>query len=292
MIIFQIDRTDLTGRKNATTTQFQLKLDRLCQHLVGCKGAEHELQTVIVHQGNATKGHYITFLKPSGDPHWALFDDDTVQWVQEKGVLDQEATILVYTRPDCMVENETITIPDDGQEDGSPPLERGETRINHPGSATTTTGGNTLEKQGRREPAENTLQPPAPSNLPEMGDHFLYRELLERAHQDPTTQERDLEEAMTGTPNKERQLQEDAKQVQELRAFQDYLHEHGLRETESTVDLTPEAPPLAQTPEVPTTGRPHPVQIGILYLLSSTLSRCDSLKNLGNGRRVRRRKSN
>ncbi len=62
----------------------------------------------------------------------------------------------------------------------------------------------------------------------------------------------------------------------------------------STVDLTPEAPPLAQTPEVPTTGRPQFAQIGILYLLSSTLSRCVSLTNLGSGRRegVRRRKSN
>jgi hypothetical protein len=29
-IIFQIDRVDLTGRKNTTTTQFPLKLDRLC----------------------------------------------------------------------------------------------------------------------------------------------------------------------------------------------------------------------------------------------------------------------
>jgi hypothetical protein len=65
-----------------------------------------------------------------------------------------------------------------------------------------------------------------------MGDHSLHRELLERARQDPATQERNLDEAMTGTPNKERQLQEDAQQVQELRAFQDYLHEHGLREEE------------------------------------------------------------
>jgi len=57
---------------------------------------------------------------------------------------------------------------------------------------------------------------------------------------------------------------------------------------------TPEAPPLAQTPEDPTTGRPQPAQIGILYLLSSTLSRRGSLTNLGSGRRegVRRKQSN
>ncbi len=189
---------------------------------------------MVVHRGNSKKGHYIIFLKPGGGPHWALFDDDTVQWVQEKGVLDQEATILVNTRQDgrCMVENETITIPDDGQVDGSPPLEIGESRINHSGSATTTTGGGTLEKQGTREPPDDTLQPTAPSYPPEMGDHSLFRELLERARQDPAAQEYDPAEAITGPPNKERQQQKDAKQVQELRTFQDYLHEHGVREKE------------------------------------------------------------
>jgi hypothetical protein len=229
MILFQIDRADLTGRKSTTTTQFPLKLDRTCQHLAGCgsKGAEYELQAVVVHQGNAKKGHYITFLKPAGDPHWDFFDDDTVQWVQEKRVLDQEVTILVYTRPDGRAENENITLPDGGQEDGSPPLEIGGTRINPSRSVTTTTGGSTPEKQGTLGQAD-TLQPPAPSNLLQTGDHSLYRELLERARQDPATQKRELEEALTGSSNKERQLQEDATQVQELQAVQDYLHEHGL----------------------------------------------------------------
>ncbi len=75
MVIFQIDRADLKGRKNATTTQFPLKLDRACQHMTGCgsKGAEYELQAVVVHRGNSKKGHYIIFLKPAGGPHWALY---------------------------------------------------------------------------------------------------------------------------------------------------------------------------------------------------------------------------
>jgi hypothetical protein len=115
MIIFQIDRVDLSGRKNTTKTQFPLKLDRQCQILPGCgnKGTEYELQTVSVHQGNSEEGHYITFLKPAGGPHWVLFDDHNVQWVQEERVLTQEATILVYTRPDGNAENRTIIIPDD-----------------------------------------------------------------------------------------------------------------------------------------------------------------------------------
>jgi hypothetical protein len=139
--------------------------------------------------------------------------------------LTQEATILVYTRPDGIAENRTIIIPDDEREERSSPLEMGEARNSHSGQATTTTGDS-------QETVDNTLRPPTPSNPPETGDHPLYRELLERAHLDPATQECDLEEAMTGQPNNERQLQEDAKQVQELRAFKDYLHEHGLQEEE------------------------------------------------------------
>ena len=209
-IILQIDRADLSGRKNATVTQFPRKLDRECQFLAGGgrEGTEYELEAVVVHQGNSTKGHYITFLKPAEGPHWALFDDHNVQWVQEKEVLAQEATILVYTRPDCMVEDETITILDDEQEEGSSPLEMGKERNIHAGrvkeqTPTPTAGGSTLERQDTRELVDDTLQPPASGNLPETGDRSLYRELLERVHQDSTTQERDLEEAMTGTPNKE-----------------------------------------------------------------------------------------
>jgi hypothetical protein len=68
----------------------------------------------------------------------------------------------------------------------------------------------------------------------------------------------------------------------------------GMYSIRTTVDPTLEAPPFAQTPEDPTTGRPQPVQLGISYLLSSTLSRSGNLTNLGIGRRegVRRRKSN
>ncbi len=211
MIIFQIDRVDLSGRKNTTKTQFPLKLDRQCQILAGCgnKGSEYELQSVSVHQGNSEKGHCITFLKPAGGPHWALFDDHNVQWVQEERVLTQEATILVYARPDDIAENRTIIIPDNEREERSSPLEMGTVRNSHSGQATVTIGD-------LQETVDNTLRPPAPSNPPETGNHPLYRELLERAHQDPTTQECDLEETMTGQPNNERQMQEDVKRVQEL----------------------------------------------------------------------------
>jgi hypothetical protein len=55
-IIFQIDRGNLSGRKNTTVMQFPLKLERECQFRARCgnKGTEYELQTVVVHQGDST----------------------------------------------------------------------------------------------------------------------------------------------------------------------------------------------------------------------------------------------
>ncbi len=225
-IIFQIDRATLTGNKNTTGMQFPLKLERECQVIARCgsKGTEYELQEVVVHLVDSKKGHYITYLKPAGGPHWALFDDNIVKWVQEKEVLDQEATILVYTRPDSVVETEPITIPDDGQED------RGPREMGDSGSVTATTGNN-IPGKAVRESAD-TRQSSAPSNRLETRDHSLYRELLERAFQDPVTEESDLVKVMPGPPNRDQQLQEEAKQKLETRVFQDHLQEHGLREEE------------------------------------------------------------
>jgi hypothetical protein len=179
--------------------QFPLKLERECQFIARCgsKGTEYELQALVVHQGDSKKGHYITFLKPAGGPHWALLDDDTAKWVQEKEVLDQEATILVYTRPDDGQEDRshremddsgsivaTIIIPDDGQEG------RNHREMDDAGSVTATTGNNTLGKAVR---GLQTLGNPMLRGTCWKWDHSLYQELLERAFQDPATEESDLE---------------------------------------------------------------------------------------------------
>jgi hypothetical protein len=252
-IIFQIERAYLSGRKNAAVMQFPLKLERECQFIARCgnKGTEYELQAVVVHQGDSKKGHYITFLKPAGGPHWALLNDDTVKWVQEKEVLGQEATILVYTRPDGVVETEAIIIPDDGQEDrshremddsGSAAAttaipdggQEGRSRreMDDAGSIMATTGNNTPGK-AERESADTRQSYAAQGDMLEMGDHSLYQESLERAFQDPAMEESDIKMAMMpGSSSRDRILQEEAKQRQETRVFQDYLQEHELREEE------------------------------------------------------------
>ena len=95
------------------------------------------------------------------------------------------------------------------------------------GSVTTTKGYNKLWKAVRE--SADTQQSYAPGNMMETGDHSLYQELLERAFQDPATEESDLEKVMVpGPSDKDQQLQEEAKQRQETRVFQDYLQEHEL----------------------------------------------------------------
>ena len=80
-------------------------------------------------------------------------------------------------------------------------------------------GEGALEGQDTRVKEDNILQPPASGNLPETGERSLY--------------ELDLGENTTQQLKEERQMQEDAKQEQELQTFQVYLHEHGLKEEET-----------------------------------------------------------
>jgi hypothetical protein len=66
-----------------------------------------------------------------------------------------------------------------------------------------------------------------------VGGHSLYQELLERALQDPGTEESDLEKVMMpGPSSKNQKLQDEVRQRQETRVFRDYLQEHELREGE------------------------------------------------------------
>ncbi len=100
------------------------------------------------------------------------------------------------------------------------------------GSAMATTGNNTPGK-AVRESADTRQSYAAQGDMLEMGDHSLYQELLERAFQDPAMEESDLKTAMMpGSSSKDQKLQEEAKQRQETRVFQDYLQEHELREEE------------------------------------------------------------
>lgn len=49
----------------------------------------YELHGVLVHSGGLDAGHYYAFLKPTKDGHWYRFDDDRVNRVTEKEVLEE-----------------------------------------------------------------------------------------------------------------------------------------------------------------------------------------------------------
>ncbi|KAJ6155470.1 hypothetical protein N7470_006036 [Penicillium chermesinum] len=50
---------------------------------------EYELHGVLVHSGGLDAGHYYAFLKPTKDGHWYRFDDDRVNRVTEREVLEE-----------------------------------------------------------------------------------------------------------------------------------------------------------------------------------------------------------
>ena len=100
-LIFQINRVTMKGQKVTNRTTYPKALDlQRCQPLRGQKtGTHHGLKAVVVHKGSSVgKGHYVVYIQPSHGKSWALFDDQTVKWVQEEEVLAQEASLLIYAR--------------------------------------------------------------------------------------------------------------------------------------------------------------------------------------------------
>ena len=71
-----------------------------CQPFKGQKtGTHHFLKAVVVHKGSSVnRGHYVVYIQPGNSRNWALFDDQTVSWVQEEEALHQAAALLIYSR--------------------------------------------------------------------------------------------------------------------------------------------------------------------------------------------------
>jgi ubiquitin carboxyl-terminal hydrolase 22/27/51 len=56
--------------------------------------ATYTLSAVIVHKGEMSSGHYVSYAREGRD--WFLFDDSKVVLVGEKDVLAAQAYLLVY----------------------------------------------------------------------------------------------------------------------------------------------------------------------------------------------------
>jgi ubiquitin carboxyl-terminal hydrolase 22/27/51 len=56
--------------------------------------AIYTLSAVIVHKGEMSSGHYVSYAREGRD--WFLFDDSKVVLVGEKDVLEAQAYLLVY----------------------------------------------------------------------------------------------------------------------------------------------------------------------------------------------------
>ncbi len=190
---------------------------------------------MVVHQDTSKKGHHSTLLKSSESPHWALFDDHKVQWIQEQQVLVQEATILIYTRPTPKTTNETVTVLVDEQGGGGSPQETNQKWNNHPGCvneqmSTVTSGGSTIDKQDTRVPERMdddissevsvTLEIINDENSPDSGSNSRGN-TGEEAGPKVTSPNMDSQEGMDDdvstailwNPERDLQIREDAKQA-------------------------------------------------------------------------------
>jgi hypothetical protein len=91
----------LKGQKITSNMTYPSALDlQKCQPSKGQKtGTHHFLKAVVVHTGSSVnKGHYVVYIQPTNSRNWALFNDQTVSWVQEEEVLHQRAALLIYSR--------------------------------------------------------------------------------------------------------------------------------------------------------------------------------------------------
>jgi hypothetical protein len=99
--IFQINRVSPKGQKITSNMTYPGALNlQKCQPSKGQKtGTHHFLKAVVVHKGSSVnRGHYVVYIQPGNSRNWALFDDQTVSWVQEEEALHQEAALLIYSR--------------------------------------------------------------------------------------------------------------------------------------------------------------------------------------------------
>lgn len=77
------------GLKNASCCRFPELLD--LESLLGHAGVKYRLHSVLVHTGNAERGHYIVFIRPNmRNNDWFKFDDNSkVVRVSQKAAIDE-----------------------------------------------------------------------------------------------------------------------------------------------------------------------------------------------------------
>ncbi|KAJ5992556.1 ubiquitin C-terminal hydrolase [Penicillium sp. IBT 35674x] len=89
---FEYDLNLLTMMKVNDRHVFPLEFDAapyLSENADKSEPWTYELHGVLVHSGGLDAGHYYAFLKPTKDGHWYRFDDDRVNRVTEKEVLEE-----------------------------------------------------------------------------------------------------------------------------------------------------------------------------------------------------------
>lgn len=120
LLRFEYDYQLGQHRKLNNTYSFDYRLD-LNEFLEKphCSPCSYKLLSILVHSGDNSSGHYVSFINPELDGRWFKFDDEIVGHVAAKDAMDRNfggietddystfntsAYMLFYIREDCQGE--------------------------------------------------------------------------------------------------------------------------------------------------------------------------------------------
>lgn len=117
LLRFEYDYQLAQHRKIDDSYSFDDRLD-LSEFLEkpDCSPCSYKLLSILVHSGDNSSGHYVSFINPELDGQWFKFDDDIVgrvgpsdamernfggTFTEDYGTHNTSAYMLVYIREDC-----------------------------------------------------------------------------------------------------------------------------------------------------------------------------------------------
>jgi ubiquitin C-terminal hydrolase len=109
VLTLQLKRFDLmTNMKNNTHVHYPLNdldIAPMMTPYMNQKCTKYKLQSVIIHTGTATEGHYTNFSHHPDSNTWINFDDDSNNSIPEFSVDSRNAYVLMYYRNDLVINN-------------------------------------------------------------------------------------------------------------------------------------------------------------------------------------------
>lgn len=99
ILILTFKRFDHTNQKNNFFVSYPVKGLNINKYVFNSQESIYDLYAVSVHTGHAQFGHYYSYCQ-NPDGNWYVFDDQDVNKIDEKKIVDANAYMLLYRRRD------------------------------------------------------------------------------------------------------------------------------------------------------------------------------------------------